>query len=70
MRANINSLQRHAEKYLSELEYRQFEKYLEERNSPNISVRMHANIEISRLVKQIRRQAGLNGRGKKIKVTQ
>jgi hypothetical protein len=57
MRANLKSLDKYAEKYLTEYEYSQFRKYLEERNSPYISTRMHANMEVSRMANLIKRNA-------------
>ena len=57
MRVDSNFLHDYVERYLTKSEYQQFLRYLDERNSPNIIVRMHANMEISRIVKKIRKKA-------------
>lgn len=60
MNNNLNLLQKNAKVYLSEAEYQQFVKFLQDRHSDNISIRMYANAELSKmariLMKQVRSQ--------------
>lgn len=56
MNNNLNLLQKNAKVYLTEAEYQQFVKFLQDRNSDNISIRMYANAELSKMARSLMKQ--------------